>query len=379
MDKTLFNLHDLILLLTTFECLAIAMIMFATRRTHGIAYTLLAVFFVSHAFISLHELILWGATFREWVLSISPNIFFAFNFSYFLDGPATYLFVLSQLNKSFRIQKNHFIHLIPALLSIVYLYFAFWGLPETQKVSLIASHDIAYSSHYVLTDLFGKILRLGYIGYSVYLIKSYLEVNQSVSSTRIKWQQYFFSALFIVVICETLVTAIKVYGLNKSIDLDLLQIMGLSDYYLQFALINFVIYVMVIEAINSGGIKKAKKSDPIDLQVVSKLEKAMEKDQCFLNPNLSFERLAELIDVPSKDLSNVINRHFNVKFYEYINNYRIHEAKKQLVNFENKDKNITDIFYDAGFNSKSVYNTLFKKTFQMTPSEYRKKFVQNAE
>lgn len=372
-DKTLFNLHDLILLLTAFECLILAFIIYSTRRTHGIAYVLLAGFFVSHGLIALHEVILWGASFREWVLSVSPNIFFAFNFSYLIDGPLIYLFVLSQLKKSFRLNVNHLIHAVPALLSLGYLWWAFWGLPNVEKTQLIATHDIAYASHYVLTDLAGKLLRLAYIGYSVYLVKRHLNANTEAASTRIKWQQYFFIALFIVVVAETLLTSIKVYGLSNSINLDLLQVMGLTDYYMQFALVNFVIYVMVIEAINSGGIKKPKKMEPVDLEVVRILENAMHNEKRYLNPNLSFERLAEQLDVPSKDLSNVINRHFNVNFYEYINGYRIEEAKVQLVEPKNKDKNITDIFYDAGFNSKSVYNTLFKKNFNMTPSQYRKK------
>ena len=68
-----------------------------------------------------------------------------------------------------------------------------------------------------------------------------------------------------------------------------------------------------------------------------------------------------------------IYRHFNVNFYEYINGYRIDEAKQQLEDPLNNSKNITDIFYDAGFNSKSVYNTLFKKNYHMTPSQYRKR------
>ena len=374
MDKTLFNLHDLVLLLTSFECFALAWIIYSTRKGHGITYMLLAAFFAAHGLIALHELILWGASFRNWVLNISPNIFFAFNFAYLIDGPLVYLFLQSQLNKSFALNKSHAIHLVPTFLMFIYLYWAFWGLPVAEKTQLILSHDIAYASHYVLTDLAGKLLRLAYIGYSFYLVKQYLNESTEAASTKIKWQQYFFAAFFLIVCAETLLTSIKVYGLKYSIDLDLLEIIGLSDYYLQFALVNYVIYVMVIEAVNSGGIKKNKKPEPVDMKIVAILEDAMLNKKCYLNPNLSFERLAEQLDVPGKDLSIVINRHFNVNFYEYINSYRINEAKKQLSDPANRGKNITDIFYDAGFNSKSVYNTLFKKNFQMTPSQYRKQY-----
>lgn len=377
MEKTLFNLHDLILLLTAFQCFTLAWVIYATRKSFGVAYVFLAAFFLSHSFIALHELTLWGAAFRNWVLELSPNIFFAFNFSYFIDAPLLYLYIQSQLNKSFELNYKHTIHAVPVLFLLVYLWWAFWGLPVSEKAQLIISHDIAYSSHYVLTDLAGKLLRLGYLGVSLYLVIQYLRQNTEFAPTRIRWLKYFIIAFIFIACWETLLTGIKVFGLKFSINLDLLQIIGVSDYYFQFALINYVIYIMVIEALKSGGIKKIKKEEPVDLEMVANLETAMKEKKCYLNPYLSFERLAEQLDVPSKDLSAVINRHYNVNFYEFINEYRVNEAKQQLADVQNKHKNITDIFYGAGFNSKSVYNTLFKKKFAMTPSEFRKKSLQN--
>ncbi len=374
MDKTLFNLHDLILLLTMFECFALAWLVYSTRKGQGITYLLLAAFFAAHGLSLLHELILWGHTFREVVLTISPNIFFGFNFAYLLDGPLILLFLSSQLTKSFRLNKTHLIHIVPALFMCVYLSGAFWTLPYEQKYQLITSHDIAYSSHYVINDFLGKFIRIAYIGYCIYLVRNHLQQSVCSDSNNIKmqWQLNLLVFFFIIVCTEALLIAIKVYGLIYSIDLDFLQLIGLSSYYLQFALINYVIYIMAVNAINTGTIKKTKKAEAVDMEVVALLEDSMQNKKLYLNPNLSTERLAEQLNIPNKELSNAINRHFNVNFYEYINSFRIEEAKQQLEQADNQSKNITDIFYEAGFNSKSVYNTLFKKKYQMTPSQYRK-------
>ena len=105
---------------------------------------------------------------------------------------------------------------------------------------------------------------------------------------------------------------------------------------------------------------------------VERIEEAMKREKIYLNPNLSFERFSEKMDIPVKELSFTINNHFNMNFYEYINQHRISEAKERLIAIENINKNITEIFYSAGFNSKSVYNTLFKKCYKCTPSQYRK-------
>jgi AraC-like DNA-binding protein len=62
-----------------------------------------------------------------------------------------------------------------------------------------------------------------------------------------------------------------------------------------------------------------------------------------------------------------------MNFYEFINNYRIKEAKAILVADKNQEKTISDVFVAVGFNSKSVFNTFFKKNVGLTPTEYRKK------
>jgi AraC-like DNA-binding protein len=61
-----------------------------------------------------------------------------------------------------------------------------------------------------------------------------------------------------------------------------------------------------------------------------------------------------------------------MNFYEFINNYRIKEAKEILTADSNQEKTISDIFLAVGFNSKSVFNTFFKKNVGLTPSEFRK-------
>src|SRR5690606_4741131 len=78
---------------------------------------------------------------------------------------------------------------------------------------------------------------------------------------------------------------------------------------------------------------------------------------------------------PPRALSNIINRQFECNFFEFINSYRIEEAKRLLAAPEYASKNMLEVMYDVGFNSKATFNTLFKKKVGMTPSEYRKSFV----
>ena len=373
MSESLFNFHDLILLLTSFECIVFAFIIYANKFLNKYSYTLFALFLLSHSFIALHELIFWGATFREWILALSPNLFFIFNFSYLLDGPLIYLFVCSLFISNFKFTRKKLIHFIPVILFTAYIFVAFWFLQYSEKVNLIRSYDIAYSWHYVLIDLLIKSVRITYVIITLRLVKHYISRDTAQSAPqRTPWIQYILTIFLVLLLWEWSLTAIKVFGLNSSISLNLLEFIGLSGYYTKFALVNLIIYVVLMEVINKGHYQKVKRLESVNMDHVERIEEAMKREKIYLNPNLSFERFSEKMDIPVKELSFTINNHFNMNFYEYINQHRISEAKERLIAIENINKNITEIFYSAGFNSKSVYNTLFKKCYKCTPSQYRK-------
>ena len=64
---------------------------------------------------------------------------------------------------------------------------------------------------------------------------------------------------------------------------------------------------------------------------------------------------------------------FEKNFYDLINTHRVEEAKKRLID-SNNTKTILEILYEVGFNSKSVFNSAFKKNTGFTPTEFRKKY-----
>lgn len=372
MDKTLFNLHDFILLLTAFESLAIVIFLLVSKKIKTIGILLLIAFFTIRASISLHELILWGSTFRYWVLDLSPNLFFVFNFSYWLDGPLIYLYVCSLLQPNYKLRPLSLLHFAPAVLFIGYLFSSFYLLPIADKKELISTYTFADLS-FVSIDFLAKAFRIFYLAAAIKLLQN----NASLAKDSVPtppWLLQVLIAFTAILGWELLLSAIKIYHSVWGITYyDVVEIIGLSDYYMLFALTNVVVFLAVTHfSTNEQQKKKIVNKEPINMDYVEKLEAAMEQDKLFLNPNLSFERMAEKVDIPIKDLSATINRHYQINFYEFINNYRINEAKRLLEDPKQDHRSITEIFYDAGFNSKSVYNTLFKKKFNMTPSQYRK-------
>ena len=91
-------------------------------------------------------------------------------------------------------------------------------------------------------------------------------------------------------------------------------------------------------------------------------------EKLFSNPEINREMLAEKLSMDVQQLSKEVNRYFKMNLPELINQYRINEAKRLL---ETSKLQIKEIYYQTGFQSRSAFNTAFKKQTQKTPSEYK--------
>ena len=92
----------------------------------------------------------------------------------------------------------------------------------------------------------------------------------------------------------------------------------------------------------------------------------------YLDSNLSLEKLGEEVQMGTSSLSKLINGNFEGNFSDYINQLRVEEAKKTLLNPEFNNYTIVAVGLECGFNSKSTFYTAFRKITGKTPSEFRK-------
>jgi AraC-like DNA-binding protein len=102
------------------------------------------------------------------------------------------------------------------------------------------------------------------------------------------------------------------------------------------------------------------------------MELCMMEYKLYREPLLTLKDVAEKSAVPAHYVSQILNEKLNEKFYDYINRYRIEECKKILSTHSQNEKTILQILYDVGFNSKSAFNSAFKKYVGMTPSEFKR-------
>ncbi len=97
----------------------------------------------------------------------------------------------------------------------------------------------------------------------------------------------------------------------------------------------------------------------------------MEQEKPYLNSNLMIQELADSLQLPARELSRVINQTSGKSFLDFVNGYRLSEAKRVLI--EKSSMNVLEVAMSCGFNSKSSFYQVFKKAINLTPSQYRKK------
>jgi len=103
------------------------------------------------------------------------------------------------------------------------------------------------------------------------------------------------------------------------------------------------------------------------------LERAMNNDKLFLEPNLSLQALAVQINTPQHHITQTLNRYARQNFYDYVNTYRVNLFIEKLKSDCSNNYSLLGIALDCGFNSKSSFNRIFKKTTGHSPSAYKKK------
>lgn len=115
--------------------------------------------------------------------------------------------------------------------------------------------------------------------------------------------------------------------------------------------------------------KNGVSEDVLDA-IYADLVRYMENDKPYLNPELTLRILSDNLKICTHKLSLAINEKSGNNFFNFINSYRIAEAKRLLCDSKSKSYNIEDIAFMSGFNSRASFYSAFKKQLNQTPSAY---------
>lgn len=301
----------------------------------------------------------------------------------FLFGPVLYLYVKSVTTKNFKIEKKYFLHFLPFIIQVTYLI-PFFILENQKKIVLFEEWCTSPTiEEYVIT--FIQIAHVFIYIYFVYRIRNIHEQKlkksySSIEKINLDWIKSIFIMFMVVFVVFAVLVLYSALG-NKEIS----HVLGSNIIAI---LASICIYSMGYLGLKQpelfSGLEttesktKYEKSTltPEDAEkYLNKLMEYMKSEKPFVESNLTILDLAKLTSIPGYYLSQIINERVSRNFYDFINSFRIEEAKQRLLAPEYANLTIIAIAYDVGFNSKSAFNTAFKKLANMTPSQFRQQSV----
>jgi AraC-like DNA-binding protein len=330
-----------------------------------------------------------------WILQV-PFMFKTAAPVNFLIPPFAYIYIRSVLKDEQKFTAKDYLHFIPAFFVFVN-YIPVYFMPALQKQELLQNILKDFSLSYLTGNgyigekylFFARMAQsIVYLFFQWKLVVGYkkellLDKYEGHTNEVMKWLKTFnwlFSSsilgyiiLFIIVSSDP--------SLAKSE-----QIMLIPGYILSFSFLGLSTYLLVHPQVLFGlPYAKSESRSVHDLHIIKndtvavpkeydeeifQLKKYFEEQHPYLNNDLNINEVAVALDIPAREVSFIINQHFNQRFTDFVNMYRIKYVNQKIKTGYLNKFTVESLSKEAGFSSKSTFNVAFKKVNQCTPSEY---------
>ena len=299
-----------------------------------------------------------------------PTLFLSFFNLDFLMGPLIFFYTKSVAIKDFRLSKKDWPHLLPVIVFNLYLLFSIilkqtTGVPRSFirweiTAALLASHMLLV----IYACLSVRVLRQ-----FTAAVKNVYSYTEKINLNWLRFVLAGFGIIWLMIIVNCLVQImweIPIPSLN-----DILPAVN-------FVVSIIIIYYGLTQPKLFTGIESKSKYEGSTLtsenakRYTNRLKVFMQTEKPHLTPAITINELSEKLSIPAKHLSQLVNEQFQQNFFDFINSYRIEEAKRYLVKKSHRNLNITQILYEVGFNSKAAFNRAFSKHVGMSPKEFRR-------
>lgn len=376
----LHSIKNIFHLIIIFQCLFFTIYLLTHKGKKRWSNLFLMGFLLSIMITQLGGVLSHFEELRSLVVANAPHVFFIeFPFR-FLYIPFLFLYLLSLTTKKFSFGKVDLLHFVPFIL------FVFLAVLKGISTTADALRDLLladspFNAIEIEIIIFSNYLQFFcYAVASLLVLKNYRKRIKNVFSTieniNLSWLNFVVfgfigwkSLRFIEYVLWLLTQSSFVMYLYIAAEIMFLLFVSLMFLW---GLRQPVILTGLEENQNRRKYEKTSLSEEARDTLKNKLLHHMESQKPYLDSTLSLNDLAKNLSSPPHHLSQVINTCFNQNFFDFINTYRIKECQQLLSDKTHENKTVLEILYETGFNSKSVFNSAFKKYTGMTPTQFRK-------
>lgn len=371
------NTWTVLLLFAAAQGLFLALVLFTQQRGNRRANRVLAVLILLFSLRLIETVGYWTKYLLVW-----PHFALTTAAFPFLFGVLLYFYARFLTAEDFQFRKIAWLHFFPFVLHAGWLT-SFYRLSGEIKLRIL-QHYIGVENPKITNWLyFGLFLlqtahMLTYTALTLRLLKKYSPILQSANSTLEKISWRWLRNLTIGFGSFVLLTLLYVLwlqlGFPYSRTVDALVLIAMAS---QIYLIGYMTLRQPEVFSGALAIKNAPKYEKSTLTLaraetyLNKLLQIMETEKLFTDSDLKLQDLAQKLNLSPHHLSQIINERRGQNFFDFLNQYRIAEAKKYLTSPEKQNYTILSIALEVGFNNKASFNTAFKKYTGMTPSQFR--------
>jgi AraC-like DNA-binding protein len=300
----------------------------------------------------------------------------------YLYGPSIYLYVLFITSGIKSFSYRYVLHYLPFVLVQVYGLFFFYFESTSYQLNLVYI-ETEMPWHVLLVSYVTPIYGGVYIALAVYEgFKFNRELKNRFSSIdkhNLSWVTFLAVGSVLLWVIAIFMTSLQlIYG--KEIRPELVSYLAISVFIYAMAYKGLrqpevIVFDKGIDnfEINekSKSYKKSGLNDKSAELHVNTLLKLMNETKPYKNEKLSLADLSKLVGISAHNLSEIINTRIEKNFYDFINSYRVEEAKKLIEEDKTSRYSILSHGLEAGFSSKSAFYSAFKKFTSMTPAQFR--------
>ncbi len=365
-----FSFSDIIHFVCIFQLLVFVSFLLR-RKTGRPSNRFLAVFLLAQVAIIGNSLVY---RFSDFFYNYFPHMFHLGVTFVLLAAPSFYFYVRSTAYSDFRLRKTDLLHLLPFVVVTLYYGFAFHFHSGTMKRALLIGNPYlatwAWIAFNVIT--FSQLFVYNIAGIRV--LKQYRaairEEYSSVQNINLSWLNLVLYAFLVAWLTSVAAFVARFF---TPVNDELIGTLNLTAFFIFF---NIIFYKALMQPEIFSGVEEKQKYQSSKLTAaeadsyLAALQSHMEEKKPYLNPTISLRDLAGQLSIPPRHLSQIINDRLHQNFYDFISRYRVEEAKR-ILSDPGKDKTVLEVLFEVGFNSKSSFNTAFKKFTNVTPSEYK--------
>jgi AraC-like DNA-binding protein len=378
MKTPIFNFHDLILVLTLSVCLLLVIFQLLLSKQKVVASRLLSLFFICVGISALCNLLLWNNYLR--IESTLAKSAIAWGLSLALVGKSVclYLFVVSITRENFRFKSHQWLHLINVVVVVGLLLV---GALDSEHLRFNSPTQTPFSI-LVVNDLWHylKLLPVIYALSAAWVASRYKQqLKEFYSSLSLDGPQWLM--LLTLGFAINWSWSLVVHIIGQTAGADVTDSFGILDNYITFILVNALFVYSLLYAHQLLEAKTFVKEkvvatieDPAP-ELITRIQQGMEAQQLYLKQNLNIEEFSRQVGIHYREVSTIINKHFDTNFFEFVNSYRVKRAQEMLLDPAFSSMTILDILLESGFNSKSAFHRFFKRYTGMSAADYRKQKV----